>query len=159
MGSSGTAWSDIAPYAGFAGMGKWWTKDHSLQRKPGVKFGVTSNPTLFNVKLEWDSLPENNFTNVGIHACDCKPVGINENVKSMTLKVFPNPSNGNEIAFFSDKFITSINIVNAIGQIVYTKTANEKTVVVKNLGLTNGIYYAVVKNEVGTKTEKLIINN
>lgn len=157
VGSAGTAWSDVAPYAGFAGMGKWWTKDHSLQRKPSVKFGVTSNPTLFNVKLEWDSLPENNFTNVGIHTCDCKPVGINENVKSVFLKVFPNPSNGSEIAFVSNKNIFSINIFNAVGQIVFTANANEKTVVLKNMGLANGVYYAIVKNEVGVKTEKLII--
>lgn len=147
----GTAWSDAT--------GKWWTSNHSLQRKSTVLKGVTVNPLTFSVTVEWDSLPVNNFSNVGIHNCDCKPVGINENVKSVTLKVFPNPSNGNEIAFVSDKFIRSVTIVNAIGQIVYTKAANEKTVVVKNLDLANGIYYAIVNNEVGTRTEKLIINN
>ena len=119
--------------------------------------GVSTNPSVFNVKLEWDSLPNNNWTNIGIHNCDCKLVGVNENVKSIYLKVFPNPSNGNEIAFISDKNIVSINIINAIGQVVYTSVNADKTVVVRNLGLSNGIYYAVVKNLDGIKTEKLII--
>jgi predicted extracellular nuclease len=152
-----TAWSDIAPFTGGSGMGKWWTADHSLQRKANVKTGVTSNPSSFNVTLQWDSLPKNNFSNVGIHTCDCKLVGINENVKSVSLKVFPNPANGNEIAFISDKNILSINIINAIGQVVYSSVNADKTVVIRNLGLANGIYYATVKNVDGVKTEKLII--
>lgn len=152
-----TAWSDIAPFTGGSGMGKWWTADHSLQRKATVKTGVSSNPASFNVTLQWDSLPKNNFSNVGMHACDCKIVGVNENVKSIYLKVFPNPANGNEIAFVSDKNILSINITNAIGQVVYTSINADKTVVIKNLGLANGVYYATVKNVDGIKTEKLII--
>jgi predicted extracellular nuclease len=154
-----TAWSDIAPYTGGTGMGKWWTKDHSLQRKQTVLTGVKTNPSAFNVKLEWDSLPNNNWTNVGIHTCDCKPVGINESVKTIFLKVFPNPSNGNEIAFISDKNIKEINILNAIGQVVLTHTAitSENTIVLKNVGLAKGIYYTIIKTDSGNKTEKLII--
>lgn len=150
-----TAWSDIAPYDGT--IGKWWTKDHSLQRKGTVKFGVQINPTSFNVTLEWDSLPKDNWTKLGSHTCDCKPVSVKENANSVFLKIFPNPSNGSEIAFVSDKNILSVNIVNAIGQVVYSTIAKEKSLVVKNLGLANGVYYAIVKNEIGTKTEKIIV--
>ncbi len=64
-----TAWSDVFPYDGT--VGNWWTKDHSLQRKATINQGVITNPTLFNVTLEWDSLPNNNFSNLGIHACNC----------------------------------------------------------------------------------------
>ncbi len=154
-----TAWSDIAPYTGGTGMGKWWTKDHSLQRKASVKTGVMSNPAAFNVKLEWDSLSNDNWTNVGIHTCDCKPLGVKENAKVVYLKVFPNPSNGNEIAFVSDKNIKEINVINAIGQVVYSYTSvgSENTIVLRNLGISHGIYYAIVRNEIGIKTEKLII--
>jgi hypothetical protein len=150
-----TAWSDVAPYDGT--VGKWWTKDHSLQRKGTVKQGVTSNPTQFNVTLEWDSLPKDNWSNVGMHTCDCVPQSVNEKSNLVYLKVFPNPSNGNEIAFVSDNTIKTINIINAIGQVVYTKEENNKTVVIKNLGLSSGIYYAIVKNSIGVKTEKIII--
>jgi hypothetical protein len=153
-----TAWSDVAPYDGT--IGKWWTKDHSLQRKSSVQQGVTSNPTLFNVKLEWDSLPKDNWTNVGLHSCGCSSVGFKEASHTVSLKVFPNPSNGNEIAFVSDKAIKELNIINAIGQVVYTRKSSisESTVVLRNLVLAKGIYYAIVKNEVGTKTEKIIID-
>jgi len=150
-----TAWSDVAPYDGT--LGKWWTKDHSLQRKAIVKAGVITNPAQFNVKLEWDSLPKDNWTKVGSHDCDCKPVGVNENSKAVYLKLYPNPSNSSEIVFVSDNLIKEIKIINAIGQIVYSSNNNDKTVVLRNLNLTSGIYYTVVKNNVGTKTEKLII--
>lgn len=155
---SGVAWSDIAPYTGGAGMGKWWTKDHSLQRKSSIQVGVKTNPLSFNVKLQWDSLPNNNWTNLGIHSCDCKPVGVNENVNSIFLKVFPNPSNGSEITFISDKDITSITIYNPIGQVVFTLLTNQKSVLVKNSGLPTGIYFAEVKTGLlVSKLEKLII--
>ncbi len=153
-----TSWSDVAPYDGT--IGKWWTKDHSLQRKASVKKGVTTNPLLFNVKLEWDSLPKDNWTNVGIHSCDCSsPSGIKDFSKSVSIKIYPNPANGNEIAFVSSKSINSITLINAIGQNVYSfaNSTLENTVVLKNLGLAKGIYYALVKTEFGTKTEKLII--
>ena len=97
----GTAWSDAT--------GKWWTSNHSLQRKSTVLKGVTVNPLTFSVTVEWDSLPVNNFSKVGSHSCNCKPVGINEHTNLVTLKVFPNPSDGNEIAFVCDKFITTLN--------------------------------------------------
>ncbi len=154
-----TAWSDMAPYDGTPGAGKWWTKDHSLIRKASVKSGVMTNPSQFNVTLEWDSLPRDNWTNIGLHTCDCKPLGVKENSKLVNVKVFPNPNNGSEVAFLSDKNIKDITIINAIGQVVYTfiSTNAENTVVLRNLGIPRGIYYTMVKNEVGTKTEKLII--
>ena len=118
-----------------------------------------TNPSAFNVKLEWDSLSKDNWTDIGIHDCDCKPVGIKENAKLVSLKVFPNPSNGNEVAFVSNADIKEITIINAIGQVVYSHIASgsESTVVLKNLDMPKGIYYAMVRNKVGTKTEKLII--
>jgi hypothetical protein len=141
-----TAWSDLPPYDGSAG--KWWTKDHSLQRKASVQQGVMSNPSPFIVTLEWDSLPKDNWTNIG-----------KQNSNAVFLRISPNPANGSEIAFVSNTTIKELNIINAIGQVVYTRVSSntESTVVLRNLTLAKGIYYAVVKNEVGTKTEKLII--
>lgn len=152
-----TAWSDQPPYDGTAG--KWWTKDHSLQRKTSVEIGVMSNPSPFNVTLQWDSLPKDNWSNLGTHACNCKPAGIKENSKAVFLKVFPNPANGSEINLVSDNSIKGVSIINTIGQVVHSVnyTYETKKVVLRNLDLAHGVYYLSVKNEVGTKTEKLII--
>lgn len=152
-----TAWSDVAPYDGTAG--KWWTKDHSMQRKQTIKNGVMTNPTAFNVKLEWDSLPKDNWTKLGSHVCDCKPVNVKEIANSIYVKMYPNPANGNEVAFVSDKAITEITIVSAIGQVVLTNVSikEENTIVLRNLGLAKGLYYTTIKTVAGSKTEKLII--
>lgn len=150
-----TAWSDVAPYDGT--VGKWWTKDHSLQRKATVKQGVTANPLQFNVTLEWDSLPRDNWSKLGSHTCDCQVVGVKENTKSVSVKVFPNPSNGKEIALVSDKVIKEVVVINAVGQTVYSQMSSEKTVVIKPAHLVEGIYYCIIKTETGSKTEKLII--
>lgn len=151
-----TAWSDLPPYDGTAG--KWWTKDHSLQRKSTVKTGLTISPSPFVVTLEWDSLPKDNWTKLGAHVCDCNNVGIKENTKNVMLKVFPNPSNGSEIALVSDKTILDVHILNNLGQEVYTVNAiKENTVILRNLSLAKGLYYVILKNEAGIKTEKLTI--
>lgn len=151
-----TAWSDVAPYDGT--IGKWWTKDHSLQRKANVKEGVKTNPTLFNVKLQWDSLPKDNWTNLNLHTCDCNTsAGIKENAQLVKLNIYPNPANSSEIAFVSDHVINEVKILNAIGQVVYTSISHSNTVVLKQLNLAPGIYHAVVITTVGTKSEKLII--
>lgn len=152
-----TAWSDVFPYDGTAG--KWWTKDHSLQRKSNVQAGVTVSPSPFNVTLEWDSLPKDNWTNLGTHNCACNTVGLKESTKNVNYTIFPNPSNGSQIAFVSDNAINQIVISNSVGQVVYTHNElnNSKTVVLTDLNLPKGIYFVSLKNEVGTKTEKISI--
>ena len=152
-----TAWSDVAPYIGTTG--KWWTKDHSLQRKSTVLNGIDVNPTQFNVKLEWDSLPKDNWSKLGSHTCDCNQVGVKENSKNVYFKVFPNPSNGSDLTLLSDKNIISIKIFNALGQIVYTESvlSNQNKITLPNLELIKGIYFVTIRNEVGTKTQKIII--
>ncbi|MCD6019607.1 MAG: hypothetical protein K0S53_2728 [Bacteroidetes bacterium] len=151
------AWSDVAPYIGTTG--KWWTKDHSMQRKSNIKIGVMTNPGQFNPKLEWDSLPKDIWTDLNVHDCACKPVGVKEISNQISLKVFPNPSNGNEMAFVSDKSIKEIVITNAVGQVVYRRTveSKEKTIILKDLELSKGIYYATIKSEAGSKSEKIIV--
>ena len=74
----GNAWTDDAS-AGFtdANGGSWWTKDHALIRKWNITEGVTQNPVSFNPTLEWDSLPESIWTNLGSHVCGCEPTNTN----------------------------------------------------------------------------------
>ncbi|MDA7578792.1 lamin tail domain-containing protein, partial [Flavobacteriales bacterium] len=68
----GSAWTDDVT-AGYtdANGGAWWTKRQTLIRKTNVKKGVTQNPIFFNPTLEYDSLPDATYSNLGSHICDC----------------------------------------------------------------------------------------
>ena len=61
----GVAWTDND--------GNYWTKDHSLVRKPNILAGFSTNPLSFDPTVEWDSLPRNTFVNLGSHRCECDP--------------------------------------------------------------------------------------
>lgn len=116
----GTAWTDVFPYTSAAGT--WWTNDHTLIRKSTVQSGVSVNPTAFNVTAEWDSLPENTWTNLGMHTCLCGNTGIlGETTTASSISVFPNPSNGT-FTISAASPINTIEIYNVLGEIVYTET-------------------------------------
>jgi predicted extracellular nuclease len=106
----GTAWSD--------GNGAWWTANHTLIRKSTVTGGVTTNPTVFDPTVQWDSLPENTWTNLGQHACDCNTNSISE-VENETFYMFPNPAEENVLIKGTEE-IASIEVFNAIGENVMT---------------------------------------
>lgn len=146
----GTAWTDVFPYT--SGQGTWITSNHTLQRKPTVQQGVTVNPSAFNVTTEWDSLPNNTWTGLGTHTCSCA-VGINEAVKAGTkLSIFPNPSNGTFNLNGSEN-ISSVEVVNILGQVVYTETMDKsdlrKQKQLQLTGLAGGLYMVNVKFENG----------
>ena len=61
----GVAWTDSD--------GNYWTKDHTLVRKPSIQNGFASNPISFDPTIEWDSLEVNTFVNLGSHNCICDP--------------------------------------------------------------------------------------
>ena len=57
--------------------GSPWTQNHTLIRKSDVTSGFVSNPAQsfsFDPTLEWDSLPQNTFINLGTHSCDCSNI-------------------------------------------------------------------------------------
>lgn len=134
----GTAWTDVFPYT--SAQGTWWTNDHTLIRKSTVQTGVTTNPTAFNVTAEWDSLPENTWTNLGMHTCLCGNTGILDGTTNASFSVYPNPSNGT-FTIMAASAINTIEIYNVLGERVYaeaTATVNNKQV---NLsGQPSGIY-------------------
>ena len=113
----GQSWSDVFPYTD--AQGAWWTKDHSLQRKAAVTGGVTTNPSAFNVTAEYDSLPQDNWTNLGIHTCNCANVGITE-TKASTMSIYPNPSNGVFMINTSEN-IKHIEVFNTLGETVFAQ--------------------------------------
>ena len=115
----GYSWTDVFPYTD--AQGAYWTENHSLIRKASVTGGVTVNPTAFNVTVEWDSLPENTWTNLGIHNCTCGSTGIHDlSTNPFTVTAYPNPSNGN-FTVASSSNINSVTIYNALGELIFAK--------------------------------------
>jgi predicted extracellular nuclease len=115
----GTAWTDVFPYTD--AQGAWITSNHTLLRKPTITQGVTTNPSAFNVLAEWDSLPNNTWTNLGTHNCNCNTVGIQENQNAAGVSVYPNPSN-DVVNVNSSEAISTVEIYNTLGELVFTQS-------------------------------------
>lgn len=131
--STANGWGDQFPYDG--SVGRAWTENHTLIRKPNVQGGVTVNPDPFRVNLQWDSLPKDTWTNLGNHTCDCF-VGIKEITNNVSFAVFPNPSLDGMISVSSTEIIASVAIVNLVGQVVF---AIDNTEVSKSLSFNHTI--------------------
>jgi len=119
-----------------------WTRDHSLIRKPNVEEGIKENPAVFNVTMEWDSLPENDFENLGSHICDCGNATIGE-LNSSAFNFYPNPISEGSLTIESETPISAIRIVSITGQIVaereYSFSIFTSTIEVSDLE--SGIYF------------------
>ena len=61
----------IQDWDGLIQMETYGHKISTLTRKFEITEGVTENPTVFDPTIEWDSLPNNTFTNLGNHECEC----------------------------------------------------------------------------------------
>ena len=139
-----TYWSDAFPYDGTAGT--WWTKDHTLVRKSTVQQGITTNPSpQFIVTTQWDSLPENTYTGLGTHTCSC-PIGtasINDIDNTVSVKVFPNPSNNSFFTVSATEAIKAVEVYNVIGQNVISENGlnNDKALKIETQGLPAGVYF------------------
>jgi hypothetical protein len=103
----GDAWGDSN--------GAWWSRDQTLIRKSSVVTGVTENPLEFDVTAEWDSLPEDVFSELGMHTCDCASVGIEE-TEASNFNVYPNPAVDKELMISTSKKMKSIQVFNILGQ-------------------------------------------
>ena len=121
----GNAWTDDAT-AGYtdANGGTWWTKRKTLLRKSSVVQGVTQNPIVFNPTLEWDSLPDATYTELGHHICDC----INTSIKStseISYVMYPNPSpKGQNVIINSKSKVDIIEVYTILGEKVISRKSN-----------------------------------
>jgi hypothetical protein len=136
----GASWSDVFPFTDASGT--WWTKDHTLRRKSSVTQGVTTNPSAFDVTVQWDSLPENTWSGLGTHTNTCA-VGINDMEKNVSVSVYPNPVSG---TVSSTEVIEAVYLYNVVGQNVLTKQGKniDKNVRLETDGLSKGLYIVKV---------------
>lgn len=156
----GQAWTSDTT-AGFTDAlgGRWWTKDHTLIRKPTVQQGITTNPTYFNPAAEWDSLPENTFNHLGWHKCNCTPNSINVAVKTNDAFFYPNPVVGSSFTVKATSIISSVSISNAIGQEVFNRNnpSQRGDMVIETNTLYKGVYLVKINFEDNTSITKKII--
>lgn len=141
---SGVAWSDQFPYDGSAGT--WWTINKTLFRKPTVDKGVTVNPSPeFIVTTEWDSLPQNTYTGLGTHVCNCPAASINDIDNSISVTAFPNPVNTGLLNITTAEIIISAEITNTLGQVVLTNSGSRsKSMSLTTEQLPKGVYFLKV---------------
>ncbi|MBU2466135.1 MAG: lamin tail domain-containing protein [Bacteroidetes bacterium] len=125
-----------------------WTKDHTLIRKYAVKKGVTENPTVFNVAVEWDSIPENTFDNLGTHNCECNKLSVEELKEGVDINFYPNPITGETLHIDALEKIQSVTVYNMTGQIVIHQNFNGVLeLAIASKSLKNGVYFVKVSFE------------
>ena len=139
----------------------YWTKDQTLIRKASVTGGFVYDPTQaysFDPTIEWDSLPQNTFTELGQHLCDCSENTSITEYENL-LSIYPNPNSSGVLNIESSSAIKEITILNLIGQNVFSKTVsgsvfNENIKINPSL---NGIYFMAVRLENNKRILKKII--
>ncbi len=98
-----------------------WTANHSLVRKHSVKKGITANPSVFNVTVEWDTIPggADQWDSLGNHTCDCaNQTDVIINLTSPKAYVFPNPSTDGRFTISTNTPVKEFEVVNMLGQTV-----------------------------------------
>jgi len=153
--TSARGWSDEFPYDGSEGT--VWTENHTLIRKPNVLRGVTVNPDPFVVTTQYDSLPENTWTNLGTHVCNC-PLSLEES-NTVSFVVFPNPAAAGTIKVVASENIVAVEVVDMLGQVVVTErfTDISKYADVNTSLLNKGVYVVRVSYDTNTFTQSSLI--
>lgn len=96
-----------------------------------------------------------NKTTITQNVTDCTGLAKFENT-AVSVGVYPNPTNGEFTLSLTQE--TSVNILNGIGQVVYTnKLTNGETVITLN-NQPNGIYFVQLKQGNNLKTVKVVKN-
>ncbi len=155
----GQSWSDVFPYTD--AQGAWWTKDHTLVRKSVVTGGTTTNPSAFDVTAQYDSLPEDTWSGLGAHTCNCANVGIAESNTVNKMSVYPNPTSG-QFVVNASATITHIEVINTLGEVVlveeFTSADQQSSKRIDLSGMPGGMYMIQVQLSSGnTLTSKITL--
>jgi hypothetical protein len=172
----GSAWTDDAG-AGFtdANGGTWWTREKTLIRKSTINSGDNDGLNPFNPSLEWDSLPDGTYSNLGFHNNDCynllygcmDSLAINYDNTALvddgsciycdisTQIVTTNPSDSiacDGIIIINTTSSYPINSYSIIDQFGVVVSANNFS-----LGLCSGLYTVIVDDSIGCSSIDTII--
>jgi hypothetical protein len=77
------------------------------------------------------------------------------------INLYPNPTNGEYITIESPLEILKIEIINVLGDCVFSQsqTIKSHTIILESLNLTDGLYFVKNFSEIGTETKRLVIKN
>ena len=146
-------WTDNAA-SGFTSAGYSWTEDHTLIRKSIVLYGDTNGVDLFNPSLEWDSLAEDTWTNLGSHTCDCDGATAINEASEISYVMYPNPAKAGEVITVNTAAtIESIDVINLLGEKVLTESENK----IKTNKLAKGTYIIMINLNDGKVLKNKII--
>ena len=146
------AWTADAA-SGFT-MGAWWTMNHTLIRKSTVLTGDIDPVDLFNPSLEWDSIPEDSWGNLGSHNCDCTSISFVDEMNKSSYILYPNPAKKGQVVSVKSNVITKNIIATNIlgGQVSFQNSINTSS-------LAEGIYMLDIEFANGRhSSSKLIID-
>ncbi len=85
----------------------------------------------------------------------CIITGIDDPHKSHTIYIYPNPSSG-IFSMQSSEKITSIEIMNVLGEIIYSKSINSEKAKIDLSEKAKGIYFVTICEGSKTRIEKII---
>jgi|TARA_B110000240_G_scaffold198217_1_gene257383 hypothetical protein len=146
-------WNDNAA-SGYTSSGYSWTEDHTLIRKSTVLSGDIDPSNLFNTSLEWDSLAEDSWNNLGSHICNCSGNTSFNEKNNIPFILYPNPINkGGIVSVRSNFIVKQIILTNILGkQVFFVNSLNTS-------GLAKGTYIVDIEFSDGKLSQnKLIIN-
>jgi Secretion system C-terminal sorting domain len=172
----GTAWTTTSPFN--TGVGVGVTADHSLIRKSTILKGVTTQVTLFDALLEYDSIPAvtylfdsngdtivsnsgnpiqfGNWFSLGTHDCGCNPLAVDDNIQE-ELVVYPNPTTDGIVYIKGATTVKEITVVNALGQFIGKATNNASPAMSVKLGTDRGVYIVRLVQNDGTVVSKRVV--
>lgn len=107
-----------------------------------------------------DTLTSYGITDIFLSKLESLPTKINETTDvDHRLKLFPNPTSGVLYINSDEHFISEINILNIIGQTIYSKNAKDGSIKTVDLsGFEKGVYFCkMISKDNITITEKIII--
>ena len=156
----GLGWNDNADNEFF--QTEWfdpshWTYNNTMVRKRTIKKGVSTNPNFFNPSVEWDTLGNNVFTNLGLHDCACANVNIPVNTQEI-LVIYPNPVSNGSVTIQASKTIVNVDVYNVIGQLMIANKfdGSMAKIVMDVNGLNSGLYVAKVVYSDNTSTTRKV---